>query len=377
MIVRLTLLVVGVTAGMVGLALYQSRPRPGAISAVIEADDIRVGSLTGGRVQTVLVQEGQEVAPGQTLARLDPYNLPERLAEAEAERAAAKAVCARLATGFREEEREQARGRRDAAQAAYEEAVAGPRKEEVEQATELHREALADLRLARQLSERSTALYKQQAGSKEEMDRDTARTAAAEALVNARRAQLELLRNGTRSEVIAQCRARLEQARAEVRLVENGYRSEELEEANARLRMAEARVQALQKQMRELDIVAPVGAVVEAVSLRPGDMVAPSAPAVTLVERGRLWARTYLPESHLARAQLNAPVRLLVDGFPGRSFTGKVVFTAHLPEFTPNNVQTPDTRGNQVYRVRIAITEGLDVLRPGMAASLSFDAGGP
>ena len=38
------------------------------------------------------------------------------------------------------------------------------------------------------------------------------------------------------------------------------------------------------------------------------------------------------------------------------------------------NVQTPEERSKQVFRVKVTLDEGLDVLRPGMSADVLLDA---
>jgi HlyD family secretion protein len=43
-----------------------------------------------------------------------------------------------------------------------------------------------------------------------------------------------------------------------------------------------------------------------------------------------------------------------------------------LPEFTPSNVQTPEERGRQVFRIKVELLEGFEHLHPGMAAELSL-----
>ena len=79
-----------------------------------------------------------------------------------------------------------------------------------------------------------------------------------------------------------------------------------------------------------------------------------------------------MPETLLGRVRLNTPLELQVDGFPGRIFPGRVAFVAQQAEFTPGNVQTPEERGQQVFRIKVEITDESGELRPGMAADLHF-----
>lgn len=78
-------------------------------SGTIEARDARVGSLVGGRVVAVLVEEGDSVEADQVLVRLDGDLLAAQMREQEARVAQAKANLDRVVSGPRREEIERAR----------------------------------------------------------------------------------------------------------------------------------------------------------------------------------------------------------------------------------------------------------------------------
>jgi multidrug efflux pump subunit AcrA (membrane-fusion protein) len=87
------------------------------------------------------------------------------------------------------------------------------------------------------------------------------------------------------------------------------------------------------------------------------------------MDKGKLWVRAYVPADRFA-LQANQQVRVTVDSFKGREFRGAVTYLARQAEFTPNNVQTPEDRSQQVFRIKVTLTEGLDELRPGMTADV-------
>ena len=82
--------------------------------------------------------------------------------------------------------------------------------------------------------------------------------------------------------------------------------------------------------------------------------------------------RAYVPEGRLALVN-GQEVSLRVDPFPGETFRGRVSFIAREAEFTPGNVQTPEERSKQVFRIKVDLIDGLDRLRPGMSADVMFD----
>ncbi|MCC6581483.1 MAG: HlyD family efflux transporter periplasmic adaptor subunit [Phycisphaeraceae bacterium] len=116
----------------------------------------------------------------------------------------------------------------------------------------------------------------------------------------------------------------------------------------------------------------PRDGMIEAVDLEPGDLVGPNAPVLTMIDPKHLWVRAYVPENRLNLA-VDHIIPVSVDSFPGRRFTGRVVFVARQGEFTPGNVQTPEERSKQVFRIKVELEEGQDVLRAGMAADLWLD----
>src|SRR5580658_6391139 len=90
-------------------------------SGTVEARDIRVGSKVGGRIDQVLVREGDRVKSGQTLITFDDQEL---LASLDQSRAAAE----KAKRGFRPEEIREARAAASQAKADYELRLNGYRK---------------------------------------------------------------------------------------------------------------------------------------------------------------------------------------------------------------------------------------------------------
>lgn len=344
------------------------------VSGFIEADDIRVGSRIGGRVAEVLVEEGRGVRAGDVLFRLEPYDLSEQLAQSKANLVADQAELARLTAGYRKQEVEQARARRDQNKATLDKLVAGPRPQEIEIAREQVKIAQANLDLAETEFTRLQRLRSEaQAAAQKEFD-EAARTLKAARGELARATQeVALLEEGTRKEEIAQARAALAEAEQVVKMEEEGYRKEEIARAAAQVDAAAAKVAAIEKQIKELTIASPGECVIETIDLRPGDIVAPNAPAVALLDLTRMWVRSYVPESRLGQVELGRKVPVRVDSFPDRLFTGRVTFIAREAEFTPRNIQTPEERSKQVFRVKVTIEEDRERLRVGMAADLLLD----
>jgi len=369
-------------AGAFGIVwwLYRQQSQPAAfvVSGFVEADDVRVGSRVGGRVSSVLAGEGQRVHPGDPLFILDSFDWQERLLEAKAELAAAESERARLTVGYRKEEIAQARAKRDHAAATFAKLTAGPRVREIEIARERGKMAQADLELAGSEFERVKNLREEASAAKVEYDKAVRELKRSQAESAAALQELALLEEGTRKEELAEAQATLVEAEAGLSLFEQGFRTEDISKAAAQAEAARAHVAAIETQMKELTVVAPCDCVVESIRLRPGDLVAPNAPALTLLDVSRLWVRTYVPESRLGDIRLGQQVPVRVDGFPQRRFIGRVSFLATEGEFTPRNIQTPEERSKQVFRAKVTLEGGVEVLRVGMSADVLFgEAAGP
>ena len=69
------------------------------------------------------------------------------------------------------------------------------------------------------------------------------------------------------------------------------------------------------------------------------------------MDRDNLWIRAYVPENRL-NLSIGQPLQVTVDSFPGRRFNARVSFVARQAEFTPGNVQTPEERSEQVFRIK-------------------------
>jgi len=354
----------------VALLIYgQYRTEPLKVSGFVEAYEIRIGSRIGGRVEKVLVDEGARVKQGDTLVVLEPYDLLQRRTEAEAEATARVAEYEKMAKGFRPEEIAQAKSKHDQLAADLEKLQNGPRKQEIEAAQADVRLAEAQLAFAREKLARTERLVAQNAATQEELDQERTSFRVAQATLDARQQNLALLLAGTRPEEIAAGTAQLEAARQAWQLERNGYRDEDVAQAKAALESAQAALSAIDEQIQELTITAPLDAVVEAVDLRPGDMVTANAPVLSLTDTSRLWVRVYVPENHLDLS-LGQKVWVTIDSYPGCRFGGHITFIARQGEFTPSNVQTPEERSKQVFRVRVTLDEGLEELRPGMSADV-------
>jgi HlyD family secretion protein len=160
-----------------------SNPKPTSVSGTIETDEVRVASRYGGRVEKLLVQEGDSLKAGQVIAELDAAEL---------------------------------RARRDQAAAQLAEFEAGSRKEEIAAAKHDWDALAADLEKARVDLRRAEQLFAEKTISPTEHDQAVTRAQTLENNAAAAKSRYDLLLAGTRLERVAQARAQLAEIDAQL-----------------------------------------------------------------------------------------------------------------------------------------------------------------
>ena len=365
--------VVVLTVAIWIVASWAARRGRNDYSGTVETREIQIGSKVGGRVTEVGVEEGQVVKAGTLLVRFECDELKAQRAQAEAALQQAHADLARMVRGNRPEEIEQAEATARAMQAAYERARNGPRKQEIEQAQADFAAATADAGNAETFYRRMEKLAATDTISRQQFDdaRDK-RDAAAQRAESAKQ-RLALLRAGTRVEDLHGAEARYRQADAAAVLARKGFRREDIAAARGRQAQEQAQLAELDARLREAELKAPADAVVEVVSVRPGDLVTAGHIVVTMLESSQLWVKVYIPETELVHVRVGQRATVKVDGFGGRGFEGHVGQIASQAEFLPRNVQTRSDREHQVFGVKVFVDNSQQALKSGMSAQVHLE----
>ena len=311
---RWTLGVVGVlVVAVTGMALWQqigeNDDLDGFASANgrIEATEIDVAARTPGRVKQILVQEGDFIQAGQVLAIMDTAVLEaqQREAQAQLKQAGTTVEIARSQLVLRESEK-----------AAY--------RASVEQ-------RLADRELARKRAARSSNLVAKGAVSQQVVDDDRARLDSAEAAVRAARAQL----------------AAADAAIAAARLQVSG--------AQSAVEAGKARLERIEVEIADSTLKAPRDGRVQYRIVQPGEVLAPGAPVLNVVDLKDVYMTFFLATSEAGRVALGTEVRLILDAAPQYVIPARVSFVADVAQFTPKTVETASERQKLMFRIRAQI----------------------
>ncbi|HEX4544877.1 MAG TPA: efflux RND transporter periplasmic adaptor subunit [Candidatus Acidoferrum sp.] len=361
---RILILLAAVAAVWTATALYAGwfhRDTALQGSGTVEARNIRVGSKIGGRIEKVLVREGDAVQPGQILITFDDRELQAALQESRANAEKAQ-------RGYRPEEIAEARAAAAQARADYELKKNGYRQEDIAGAqADLDRGKADEIR-AHLDFDRYDALAKKDLVSRQQHDSAEANWKMALAQVESAQHKLDELQRGYRPEEIASAEARYRQTQATLEKLVRGNRREDVELAKAAYSFDEAR-------FRERQVTAPSSATVEVLDVRPGDIIAPNTPVATLLEKDQIYVRIYIPETQYGRVKLGQGAEVRVDSFPNQVFEGVVEQINQQAEFLPRNVQTREERVHQVFGIKIRINDPAGRVMAGMAADVKLKAG--
>jgi len=342
-------------------------------SGTVETREIQIGSKIGGRLTEVLVEEGQVIKAGAVLVRFECDELKAQRVQAQAAVEQAQADLNKMQRGNRPEEIAQAEAGARAQKASFDAAQNGPRSQEIDQAQADFAAASADATNTEVFYQRMQKLIASDTISRQQFDdaRDK-RDAAAQRAESARQ-RLALLKAGTRPEDLRAAQDKYTQAEAAAVLARKGFRKEDIDAARGRLAEAQGHVAELDARLREAELTAPADAVVEVVSVRPGDLVPPGRIVLTLLEASQLWVKVYVPETDLAHVHLGQHATVRVDSFGNRTFDGHVGQIASQAEFLPRNVQTKSDREHEVFGVKIYVDNAQRVLKSGMSATVRLE----
>lgn len=221
----------------------------------------------------------------------------------------------------------------------------------------------------------------------------------AETAVATARAAYALLKRGSREEDIRQAQATMENLRSdfdraeklfadtlistrefeEVRTryavakesyekLKNGPLPEELERARAQVAQAEAQVSLTRQKLDDQLVLSPANGVVTLRAVEQGEMVQAGSAIVKVSVLEKVRLVIYVREADLGRIRLGDAASVSIDTYPGKNFSGRVIYISPAAEFTPKNVQTKEERVKLSFAVKIEVENPGGELKPGMPA---------
>lgn len=286
--------------------------------------DIRQVSLAfeqSGRIEKLLVQEGDKVKAGQVLATLNTNSLEIQAKQAQAQLKAQQEAIVKQKVGARPEEISQAKAQLASAQ--------------------------ADLDKASKNLQRLQILVNSTDGraiSQQELDYAKSNKNSAEAAVRERQANLELIIKGARQE--------------------------DREATKAQYEVTKANLDLINYNLTQAELKSPVNAVVRARLQEVGDMTTAQKAVYTLALTDPKWVRVYANEKDLSSIHMGGTAQVIRDAYPDQPINGKIGYISSVAEFTPKTVQTDEIRTTLVYEVRVYVNDPNDQLKMGQPVTV-------
>ena len=331
---------------------------------VVPVRSVTLSLPTGGIVAEVPVTEGERVAAGQVLLRLDTTQQELAVAQAEANLKAAQARLDKLLAGPDEAEIATAEAAVEAARAQVqtaEGAVAGARANLARLQAGPTAEEIAIAQ--REVERAKNALWgaqNQRDGicgrtGAHSPDCDAARAAVQQAEEAVRIAELRLqqLQHGPRPEEIAAAQAQLQQAlgqraaaqaevqraEAELERVKRGPTPKEIAVARAQVEQARAALEQAQATLAQMELRAPFAGTVASLKAKVGAWAAPGTPLVQLADLSAWRIETQdLTEINVVRVQPGDRVTLTFDAVPDLELPGRVVRIRPIGELKQGDI---------------------------------------
>ena len=281
-----------------------AKERPVEVHGTVERDRLELIAESNERIVEIAVHEGDRVSPGALLVRQEAGTAQPRIDQA---RAALLEAQRRLA---------------DLEQ--------GPRQREIDEARAALGGAESELQTAQSEFARVQTLVQRKLLSESNLDQARAARDSARAGRDAARARYELLKQGTRTEQVAEARAAVQRAAAalaEVETIASRY-----------------------------TVTAPRAALVEALPYKLGERPAAGRPVAILLADGVPYARVYVPEPLRTRFIAGTKVEAAVDGHAER-IQGTVRYVAAEAAFTPYFALTQKDRSRLAYLAEITLDD--------------------
>ncbi len=307
----------------------------------VDANEVLVSAKIAGRIQTLTVDEGQEVKAGQLIAVIESDDL-------QAARNAAEATVSSQKSKLNEtvETERQTRGE-TTSQTANAEAQVQAAKASLAQAQ-------ANLEHQKADTSRTVALAQQGIMSAQARDEAATSLQAAEAAVET-----------ARHNVVA-AEASLRQARAHELAAAVAART--VDTTRGLVHNASALADQAKVQVGYSQVFAPVSGRVNVRAARQGEVVAAGATIVSIIDLTQTWVYAPLPETQADAVQLGDSLRIVMPS--GAIVQGKIINKAAQADFATQRDVSARKRDIKTIQLKMLIDNPGERFVPGMTAEI-------
>ncbi len=172
--------------------------------------------------------------------------------------------------------------------------------------------------------------------------------------------------------------ARLRSAQAKLALMlDPSGRAHAIQAQTAAVTAARATLASAQWRLDQRHVVAPAAGRIADTYARPGETIAAGAPVVSLLPPENILVRFFVPERALAAIHPGMDVGIACDSCPP-GMTARISFVATAPEYTPPVIYSEGSRGSLVYLIEARPDPAMrPLLKPGQPLDVTPPAGAP
>lgn len=309
---------VSIVAAMIAWSLWNkfgisSGPGPGFVqgNGRIEATEIDVATKLAGRIEEILVAEGEFVSIGQPLVRMNVDVLEAQRAEAIAQSKQASAMVSSALA--------QVAARQSETAAAI--AMVGQRESELD--------------VSNRTIARIEKLIESGSVSMQEFDDDKARVRTAEAALAGSKAQVAAAEAAT---VAAQS---------------------QVEGARFTVIASQATIARIEADIEDCLIKSPRNGRIQYRVAQPGEVLPSGGKILNLVDLSDVYLTFFLPETVVGNVAINSDVHVVLDAMPQYVIPATVSYVSSTAQFTPKTVETASERQKMMFRVKAQVDRDL------------------
>lgn len=296
---------------------YMSAPSISYLQGQVEAKQINIASKIPGRIDSILVKEGDFVIADQLLATISTPEIDAQLYQVESVRSAAEAIDEKVDKGARSQEIlalynvwQQARSAKELAHKTY-------------------------LRLENLYNDKVIAAQQ----------RDEAYT------------QYQVALNAESA------------AKANYDMVKSGARQEDKKVAKAQVNQAQGAVNTVTILKDEGQIKAPRSGEILTIMPNSGEIVNMGYPIINLIDTDDVWVYFNIKETLLSKFKMGTQLEAIIPGLDNKKITLEVRYVAAQGDFaTWNATKTQGDFDMRTFLIKAYPIQKVEGLRPGMSA---------
>lgn len=291
----------------------------------LEATEINIAAKLAGKIEDVLVDEGDYVKAGQTLVQMQTNTLVAELEQANAQ------------IKVKEAELEQAK-----AQVEVEEASLAAANASLASAKSALAAKVSTMNNAKSRYDRSKELLEKDVTSRQTFENDEALYQSASADVDAAKADIQ-------------------SAEANIQSVEAAIVSDKaaVQKAQAAILAAKADADRIQADIDDSTLTAPIDGRIQYRIAEAGEVLSSGGRVLNLVDLTDVYLTFFVPEEVAGQIALGADARIVVDAMDDVAIPASISYVASVAQFTPKSVETRVEREKLMFRVKAKISADL------------------